>query len=128
MSCSLLLSQYVWWHYHAGLRALVRHASNLPRLVWRLFAPVSLLKNLFAPFQRLQESYPEQVSLKAWVSSFVVNTLMRLLGAAVRSALLLFGLIIFTLSCLFTATVIVMWVIWPLVCIGLTVFAVNLTF
>lgn len=128
MSWSLFFSQYIWWHYHAGLQALIRHASNLPRLIWHLFGPVSLLANLFTPFQRLQEPYPGEVSFKNWVNSFVVNTLMRLLGAAVRTTLLCFGLVVFLMACFITAAVIVVWVVWPLVCICLAVFVVSLAF
>lgn len=106
----------------------MRHAGNLPRLVWRLFAPVSLLRTLFAPFQRLQEPYPKQASLKTWASSFVVNALMRLLGAVVRTILLLFSLAIFLLTCILAGAVIIVWVVWPLACIGLVVFVVSLAF
>jgi uncharacterized membrane protein len=108
----------MWWHYHDGLSALYRHALNFPRLILRLLAPISLLKSLFAPLQRLQEPYKKRASFEDWAGSFVVNTIMRILGALMRVVLLVCGFIGLVVSSLLAVIVLLTWVALPLVCLA----------
>lgn len=117
MTWSLFLLQYIWWHYHDGLYAFGRHTFNFPRLIWRLLAPISLLRTLFAPLQRLQEPYRKRASFADWAGSFVVNTIMRILGAVLRLVLLVCGFIGLVISSLAAVGALLVWVTLPLVCL-----------
>lgn len=115
MTWSLFLSQYTWWHYHAGLVACRRHVFNIVRLVWRLFAPLNLLRTLFLPFERLRESYTKDGSWEDWAGILVVNTLMRLIGAVARMALLLIGIVCTVLAGISATLIVLAWLLLPII-------------
>jgi hypothetical protein len=124
MTWSLFLSQYTWWHYHAGFSACRRHALNTVRLAWRLFAPLNLLRTLFLPFERLREPYRKDASWEGWVGALVVNTLMRLVGAVTRIVLLIVGIISTVITGIMATAVVFAWLLLPLVIVMLLILAV----
>jgi hypothetical protein len=127
MSWSLFLSQYIWWHYHAGFLACRRHAFNIVRLVWRLFAPLNLLRTLFLPFERLHESYSKGGSWEEWAGTLVVNTLMRLIGAVTRIVLFVVGIVSTVIAGVMAVSVVFAWLLLPLIVVFLFTLAVFMT-
>jgi hypothetical protein len=115
MTWSLFLLQYAWWHYHVGFSACRRHAFNFVRLVWRLFAPLNLLRTLFLPFERLRESYTKGGSWEDWAGTLVVNTLMRLIGAVARITLVLIGIVCTVLAGILATFIVLAWLLLPVI-------------
>jgi hypothetical protein len=117
MNWPLFLSQYTWWHYHAGFLTCRRHAFNIVRLVWRLFAPLNLLRTLFLPFERLHEPYNTGGSWEDWVGALVVNALMRLIGAMVRTVLFTAGVACTVIAGFIAVSAVLAWLLLPLIAV-----------
>lgn len=119
MDTIIFVRRYFRWHYSAGLRSLRFRSVDFFRFLWRLFAPLRLLADLFAPLQRLQESYPDNFDLSLYTQAFVINSLMRVVGIVARILLVGVGLCGFMLAIVAVALAWVVWLLLPLLTAGI---------
>lgn len=115
MAFGQFLTDYITWHYQAGLRSAFRQARNLIWFLWRLFAPVQLIAHLFSPWRRLHEPYPDTFDLKATATAFIVNTLMRGVSAVVRLSLFFVGITVLLIGVMFACAGLLVWFAMPAV-------------
>lgn len=117
MQSYLYLPTYVIWHYTAGLKAALGLALNFIRFTANFFSLQLLLKTLFSPWRRLGEHYVSGLHPSEWLSTFLVNTLMRIVGAIIRLILIIVGLIMIIITAVFGLLVMIVWVLWPVLII-----------
>ncbi|MBP9855697.1 MAG: hypothetical protein KBC48_00095 [Candidatus Pacebacteria bacterium] len=113
MQSYLYLPTYVIWHYTAGLKAAGGLALNFIRFTANFFSLQLLLKTLFSPWRRLGEHYVSGLHPSEWLSTFLVNTLMRIVGAIIRLILIIVGLLMIMLTALGGLLMLIIWVLWP---------------
>ncbi|MEX2515062.1 MAG: hypothetical protein WD335_02965 [Candidatus Paceibacterota bacterium] len=106
---------YTYWHYTSAVKALLFHARNFVVFLWTFFAIPGLLATLLSPWQRLQESYDSGFDIKEKLATFIVNSLMRLVGGFVRIVMILFGAAVLVLSMILLLLVTVIWFLLPAV-------------
>lgn len=118
------LYTYTYWHYTNAVIAMAGIVRNILIFLWRFFSIPDLLKTLVSPWQRLQESYGDGFDIQEKLTALVVNTIMRLVGAVVRLAVISFGVVVLLLASGAAVASFIVWLFLPAV-IGLLV-AVSL--
>jgi len=72
-----------------------------------------MVRTLFVPFRRLGESYPKFANIWEYFSAFIVNTLMRLVGAVLRFVIIIIGLVTWILLFSLGLLAFLIWLILP---------------
>lgn len=106
---------YILWHYSEALTSYIVIWRNFVWFVFHFFSISTLARTLFQPFQRMQETYKKGLELEDWAGTFVVNTLMRLVGATVRLVIIAIGLVTITITALVGAIGLVIWLFLPFI-------------
>ncbi|MEN9647896.1 MAG: hypothetical protein RLY57_700, partial [Candidatus Parcubacteria bacterium] len=86
-----LIPHYLVWHYTVGLHDFFRVMHLLLKAITKIFSLPTMFATFFQPFERLGERYHGGVS--AFFETFIVNTLMRMVGIIVRTCVILLGII-----------------------------------
>jgi hypothetical protein len=116
---------YVKWHYGEGLREFFGVARNFLWFVTNFFSFKLLLKTLFAPWRRMGENYEGGFDLAAYASTFIVNTLMRVVGFLTKIVVLLIGLVSYILVLVFSFFLSVIWIFAPAIILGCIVLSAT---
>jgi hypothetical protein len=96
-------------------------AGNLFWFLWHFFSIPDTFRTFFEPWQRMKEKYHKGFDVEQMASSFVANTLMRIVGMFMRTILLFFALVSYVV---FLVVVIVSFLVWIIIPPALVVFAV----
>lgn len=84
MRIPLVFFEYIAWHYSAGIYEFLSLWQNIHWFIYRFFSVPTLLRTLFQPFHRLQESYVRGFDPQKYFETAIINTITRLVGAFVR--------------------------------------------
>lgn len=84
--------RYLWWHFTSAFRDIFFIYRSFLGFVYNFFSLPILATTLFSPWRRLAEEYPRGFNISGWLSTLIVNTLMRLVGFCVRLIMLAVGL------------------------------------
>lgn len=106
---------YANWHYTQGFMTLLTHGKHFLLFLWYFFSIPDLLKTLFAPWRRLQESYGDGYDLQEKFAAFTVNTIMRFIGMIVRLAVIAFGVILHIIAGKLLLLIFLFWLLLPAV-------------
>ena len=87
-----LITSYLYWHYTGALKDLWQHLKNFLWFIYHFFSIPVLLHTFFMPWRRMGEAYPKGLDIAGYLSTFFINSLMRFLGMAMRTFLILAGL------------------------------------
>lgn len=113
-----LFPSYLVWHYSSAFRDITRVWTNFLWFTYNFFSLPLLVKTFFAPWKRLHEERAKGAfSLEDIASVIVTNTVMRFVGALMRTAVLFVGtifvLLVFWVGLIFY----VAWVFLPVLCV-----------
>jgi hypothetical protein len=86
------LQQYFIWHYSLALTGYIRVSRNFAWFIISYFSITTLLKTLLAPFKRIQEKPSRRFNFEDWIGTLLINLLSRLIGAVIRSIIIIAGL------------------------------------
>lgn len=117
---------YFFWHYTKALRDLSLISKNFLWFTWHFFSIGVLSRTLFAPWQKLDEQYTRGFNVGAFFETFVVNTLMRIIGFLIRLVVIIFGLIILVAVFILEIVIFITWLLLPLIISVLFISGVNL--
>jgi hypothetical protein len=109
---------YIKWHYGEGLREFFGVVGNFLWFVTNFFSFKLLLKTLFAPWKRMGENYEGGFDLAAYASTFIVNTLMRMVGFLTKIVVLFIGMVSYILVLVFSFFLSVIWIFAPAIILG----------
>ena len=105
---------YLYWHYTRGISELSKNLFNFIIFQFHYFSVKDLIFTFFSPFQRLKEEYsPNSFEIEKILSTFVLNTLMRIVGMLVRSVLLSIAIICIVISLILVPIILLTWLILP---------------
>lgn len=120
MNFFMVIPYYLSWHYSRGLAQWTRNLFNFISFEFSFFSVKDLLRNLFAPFQRLSEHHTgSPIEFGSILSVIVVNLIMRVVGLLVRSVILIFASVVITLSFVLVLSLIALWIVLPFALIAL---------
>lgn len=129
MNFAALFPYYLSWHYRIGLKGLFSLWRTFTWFFWHHFSIPTLLKTLFMPFERLQDTGKKHVlDIEAMLSSAVTNFLMRIVGFLMRITVIALGLFVIILLSIFSLIFILGWILMPIALIMFLVMGLILLF
>ncbi len=108
-----LFVSYFAWHYTRGIADLFRVMGNFLWFLYHLFSIPVLAKTLFSPWRREGEAYKGGFHVEAFFETFVVNTIMRVVGFLVRGSVIIFGLGVLIIALVIAIAVLISWIVLP---------------
>jgi len=117
----------VWWLVEAP-RKIVSAWKNFLLFNLNYFSVVLLLKTLFSPWRRYESSYKRGFNLGKYVEDLLSNIIFRLLGAIIRSVLIIAGLVVEVFILVIGFSVLILWIISPFIVLGSFIFGIKLLF
>jgi hypothetical protein len=107
----VFISLFSWW-YTTGWLTLIRKGSERVESVLKFFSVPLLVTSLFAPFRQISAGRvngPLNVQLQAWAD----RLFSRVIGAVIRSLLILIGLLLVAVMSALMLGVIALWPLIP---------------
>lgn len=124
----MIFISYITWHYSGALQSGVLLIRNILTFLLHFFSVPLLLRTYFNKFGRLGESYKGGFDLERFFSTFVVNTLMRIVGVIVRTIFILMGLLSVLVGAMTGLLFIFAWLLLPLIVFVCFVYGITLIF
>lgn len=115
---------YLFWHYTKALKNIFGIFSNFFWATYNFFSIPTIFKTFFSPWRKLDVTHDKKSGFGDLVGTFIVNTLMRIVGMLTRLVLIIIY-IFCTLVVLATEIVfLICWILLPaiviwLICAGL---------
>jgi len=106
---------YLGWHYGKALMAVFSFWKNILIFLFNFFSIKNLLGNFFTPWKRLADSYPKRFNIKVYFFTFLVNTIMRIVGMILRFIIITIGLACCAIFVIFLPFALVIWLALPLI-------------
>jgi hypothetical protein len=123
-----VLQNYFLWHYTRAFKEMFHVWLNVLWFVIHFFSLPQLIHAWIAPFKRITERRQPGFNLEDWAGYLVINVMSRLVGALLRTVIILIGLIFLTGSIMAGAVVYLLWVFMPLLLIGGLVSSISILF
>lgn len=118
---------YFFWHYSRALFNIVTIWKNFMWFTYHFFSIPTLTRTLLSPWRRLSEEYSSDgFDIEEYAAAFAVNFMMRLLGAVMRTGVIIIGIIALILLFVFGVVFTAVWLLMPLVIAG--AFVVSTTY
>jgi len=118
MNYAKVLFFYIKWHYTHAILDGFRLWKKFVWLVFNFFSVPILIRTFFDKFERLGEDYKEGLAIKDNLATFVVNSLMRIVGMAFRSVVIIVGTFFTVIAFLLGIIILVMWLLYPLLLVS----------
>lgn len=110
-----ITKDYLVWHYSNAYLDIVHIWWNYLWFVNHIFSFPEVVGSWFAPFKRLQEKKINPLlSPSDFIANVFVNTIMRIVGFCLRTALISMTLIGFAFVFVVGAAVLIVWTILPI--------------
>jgi len=120
MEILLLFTSYVKWHYTRAVVDILHIWGNMIYFFYNLFSVKLMFTTLFSKWRRLgEERETTALDIGETASVFLVNTVMRIVGALMRFSLIIAGLISITATLVIGFAVFVLWFVMPIVIVVL---------
>lgn len=126
MKFLLIFLGYLKWHYTNALIAIFSFWKNILFFLFNFFSIKSLLGNFFTPWKRLADSYPKKFNIRIYFFTFLVNTIMRIVGIILRSVIIILGFACCLLYIILLPFTLMLWLALPPAVIFLIVFGIVL--
>jgi len=108
-----IFGEWFYWHFVEMPKFLVQVWKNYLAFASDYFSAPLLLKTFFAPWKKYNWKYPRGFDILEISNTFVSNIFSRILGAMMRSVLIIFG-IFFQIFVIITGLVIILfWMLMP---------------
>jgi hypothetical protein len=118
MKTVLIILGYLKWHYGKAIIALSLIWNNFLYFIFNFFSIKLLWQNLFTPWKKMSDPYNHKFNLKDNFYTFISNSIMRIVGLLMRSALIMLGLLTDLLLIGLYPFIIILWLILPiLICL-----------
>ena len=121
MNILSILPTYVLWHYTKAPVSIFFIVIHLSRSIVHFFSIPTLLKTLFSPWRKLSEDYSGGFDVVEILTSFTVNTTMRIFGAFFRITMIVLALCITLVFILFGILFFIYWLVMPVAVVFLLI-------
>lgn len=116
---------YFKWHYSQGILSLLERWRDFIWFWTKFFSLRDLLATFFLPWRRLGETYAG-FNPRAWLETFLLNTMLRIVGVIIRTVIVAIWLILVIGTILAGVLALVVWLIWPLIIVLLILVGLHL--
>jgi hypothetical protein len=126
MKIILILLGYLKWHYGRALVSLSQVWGNFFYFINVFFSFDLLFKNFFDPWKRMADPYPKSLDLKLYLTVFITNSIVRIVGMIMRTFLIIVGLFAYLLLAVLYPVAVVFWLALPFLLIVVIRYSINL--
>ncbi len=109
---SSLLPSYFSWHYGRGFIEAAHVAARIFKATKESFSFSLILRTFASPWKRFGERYIKS-DPSTWITTFIFNTLMRVIGMIIRTFILLAGAGALLVSGIVMMAIFVLWALSP---------------
>lgn len=106
--------QYLYWHYTRALVGYMAIARNLLWYIRQLFSIGFLLRTLFVPWKRRNETY-NGGGIEKYFEAVVVSALSRVVGVIIKVPIILTGMLVWCVAAVGFAVGWLLWIVAPAV-------------
>lgn len=129
MDATLLIGEYFIWHYGKGIRDFFAVWGNMLWFGYHFFSIKLLAHTLVAPYKRFHQQYDwKNLELGTLGQDILLNLFMRMLGMALRSFVLVAGLVFEILVVAAGIVAVAIWLLLPAITVFLALSGVFLLF
>ncbi|MBI4225079.1 MAG: hypothetical protein HY617_01990 [Candidatus Sungbacteria bacterium] len=116
MDATLLIGEYVIWHYGKGVRDFFAVWGNLLWFGYHFFSIRLLARTLFAPYKRFHQQYDwKNLDLGTLGQDMLLNLFMRFLGTVLRLCVIIAGIAYEVTMAIAGACIFVIWLLLPVI-------------
>ncbi len=108
-----LIGSYIIWHYTRAVYELTKNCKNGIWFLYHFFSIPILIRTLWYPWQRLGEGYKKGFNIGDMLGTFLLNTIMRLIGFIIRSVCIIIGLCVLSFSVVVSFGLLIIWLLLP---------------
>ena len=126
MLFAAIIRDYFVWHYTQAWFLLWGVWRNFLWFVIHFFSIPQLMRSWFAPFKRITEGRGDKFDLEDLASYIIIGFLSRILGALVRTIIIVIGLITLALTVIGGFAVYLLWALVPFMIIGILGMSISL--
>lgn len=112
-----IFSEWIFWHFSETPNFLIEVWKNYLLFALNYFSLPLLLKTFLAPWKKYNWVYPKGFDVVEILNTFVSNIFSRILGAVMRSVLIVCGIIFQAFVLVAGAVVFALWMLLPLLII-----------
>lgn len=120
-----LFIDYCRWHYTHAVRKIFSLTKEFVRFFFNLFSVGLFLKSLFSPIFSIPVDDVETPDVSSMIATFLGSVVLRIVGAILRTGLILLGLFFSILTIIFFCSVFILWLLMPVVFVTVTYFAIS---
>lgn len=113
-----IMSGYFRWHYTKAFVELYLVWLNFLWFVVHFFSIPQLLTSLIAPWRRMIEQRTKGGDFEDFAGYIIINLLSRVVGAIMRSIVIICGLLCLTIVIVLGGTTLLLWVFMPALAVG----------
>lgn len=111
----MAIAEMFFWWYSSGWSTFIKKVRDFILSITDFFSMTSLLRTLFKPFRQISaETTNSEASLDLKFHMFLDRLISRIIGFFSRLALLITGIVIIIVGCLFSLIFVILWPIIPL--------------
>jgi hypothetical protein len=125
MNTLRLVPLYLYWHYSTAFLDMFKIYGNIFWFLWYFFSVSDMFRTFFTPWERMGEKYKNKLDIEAIASTFVINSLMRIVGMCMRTILLFFALLCFIITLIVLTTGFFIWIFIPAILLTLAFLGIN---
>lgn len=110
---------YIVWHYSRAFSDSVRIWKNFLLFIYNFFSIKTLFLTLFSSWRRMGDTYSKGMGMSEVLSTFVLNTIMRCVGAVVRLIFIFTGIIALIIGVILGLAFFAFWILLPAILVYL---------
>jgi hypothetical protein len=123
-----IIIQYLVWHFFDLSKEIIKAWKNFLLFNLNYFSIFLLLKTFFSPWRKYQWSYGRGFDPKRYLEAFFSNSISRILGAIIRSFLIVIGLLAELFIFLVGLFIFLAWLFLPFLIIISLIISIKLVF
>ena len=86
--------KFLVWHFYDTPKGILKAFKNFLVFNFKFFSIGLLAKTFFSHWRRYRESYGRGLDIKRYFEAFTTNMISRILGAIVRTVVIVIGLVV----------------------------------
>lgn len=106
---------WILWQFFEMPKFLIGVWNNYFMFATNLFSVPLLLKTFFSPWRKYNWAYPKLFDIKEFLNTFLSNIISRILGAVVRTVLILLGFLFQIFVVIAGLIIFLGWIFFPFI-------------
>ncbi len=123
-----IIVQWVSWQFFDVPKEILKAWKNFLKFNLNYFSVPLLLKTLFSPWRRIKAYHGKGFDIGRYLGAFFSNLIFRILGAIVRSFVIVIGLLVEVFIIFAGITIFFGWLILPVLLITGFIFGIYVIF